>query len=169
MPVERALTWVGSRAPRLPLWANYGLATWFGCGFAPVAPGTVGALGALPLFALLSWADHWLLSVSLISSLTIMGAVSGQVVATHRNDEDPSLVVIDEVVGALIALTFVMHAPLVFQALAWGLFRLFDITKPGIIRRLEHTRPIGLGIMLDDVCAGLLAGVVALAAYGIWF
>lgn len=166
--IARTLNRVGTLVPRLSLWTHYCLATWFGVGFAPFAPGTMGALAALPLFWLLAYVSSWPVTVAVITVLTVAGGVSGHAVAGHRGDEDPALVVIDEVVGVLIALAFVMHAPLGFQALAWVLFRVFDITKPGIIRRLEHTRPIGVGIMLDDVCAGLLAGVLALLVYNVW-
>lgn len=144
--------------------AHYAFATWFGCGFAPLAPGTVGSLGAVPLFWLVSHADSLWVNLVAIVLTSVAGAWSAHVVARHRSDDDPGLVVIDEVAGVLIALTAVQSYGWQYQALAWGLFRLFDITKPGPIRTLEHTRPIGVGIMLDDLLAGLLAGAVAFGA-----
>lgn len=155
----RPLTW--------PMRCHFALATWFGCGLSRLAPGTVGSLGALPLvWGLLQIQNVWL-NVSLIVALSAAGAWSAHAVATHLGDEDPSLVVIDEVAGVLIASTWVMFADYRFQILAWVLFRFFDITKPGPIRTLEHTKPIGLGIMLDDLLAGLVAGLVAYSAASI--
>lgn len=158
--------------PRAPLsWAlrlHYLLATWFGLGFSPVAPGTVGSLGTVPLCLALSHLDMFEVNVALIVALSATGAWSAHAVARHRNDEDPGLVVIDEVAGVLIAFTFVMHSGWPFQLLAWGLFRVLDITKPGPIGTLEHTKPTGLGIMLDDLLAGVVAGCLAYAAALVW-
>lgn len=161
-----------SETPRQPLtpvtgWVkfHYVVATWFGCGFAPWAPGTVGSAGALPLLVGLAYLDNFALSLFAAFAASALGARSAHVVATHRHDDDPGLVVIDEVAGVLVAWLFVAHCPLWIQALAWVLFRLFDITKPGPIATLEHTRPIGVGIMLDDLLAGLVAGVLALGIH----
>jgi phosphatidylglycerophosphatase A len=142
---------------------HYTVATWFGCGFAPFAPGTFGSLGAIPLVVALGSLDNRFASVLTLVALCILGARSAHVVAQVRGDDDPSLVVIDEVVGVLVAWLWVAHGPIWIQALAWLLFRLLDITKPGPIATLEHTRPIGVGIMLDDLLAGFLAGFTALA------
>lgn len=164
----------GERSPRLTatgvapmsftLWAHYALATWFGCGWSKIAPGTVGSLGAIPLLWVLSRAQSVWLNVALIVLLSVLGARSAHVVAKHRGDDDPGLVVIDEVAGVLIAFTWVQSADYRFQVAAWVLFRLFDITKPGPIATLEHTKPTGVGIMLDDLLAGLVAGVLAYSA-----
>lgn len=150
------------------LWYHYALATWFCCGFAPFAPGTVGALGAVPVLVGLHWLDSTLASFGVLAILCAAGARSAHVVALHRQDDDPSLVVVDEVAGVLVAWLWVSHGPIWVQVLAWLLFRLFDITKPGPIATLEHTRPIGVGIMLDDLLAGLLAGLLARGAYVGW-
>jgi phosphatidylglycerophosphatase A len=144
------------------LWFHYSVATWFGCGFAPFAPGTVGSLGTIPLVAALAYIDATWLSLLITLLACVCGARSAHVVARHRRDEDPSLVVIDEVAGVLVAWQFVSHCSWWIQALAWLMFRVLDITKPGPIAKLEHTRPIGVGIMLDDLLAGFVAGGVAL-------
>ena len=144
---------------------HYVIATWFGCGFAPFAPGTFGSLGAIPLVLALGWFGSTPLAVVVLLLLCVVGARSAHVVAQHRHDDDPGLVVIDEVAGVLVAWLFVASGPWWIQGLAWLLFRLFDITKPGPIATLEHTRPIGVGIMLDDLLAGLLAGALALAVH----
>lgn len=151
-----------------PLRFHYVVATWFGCGFSPIAPGTAGSLGTIPLCLALSHLGMPWVNVALICALSATGAWSAHAVARHRNDEDPGLVVIDEVAGVLIAFTFVMYSSWPFQVLAWGLFRVLDITKPGPIGTLEHTKPTGLGIMLDDLLAGFVAGCVAYGAALVW-
>lgn len=152
----------------LALRVHYVLATWFGCGYSPIAPGTAGSLGVLPLCWALSHVGSVAVNCGVIVVASVWGAYSAHRVALHRDDEDPGLVVIDEVAGVLIALTFTMFCAWPFQVLAWVLFRVLDITKPGPIGTLEHTKPIGLGIMLDDLLAGVVAGAVAWAVAGAW-
>jgi phosphatidylglycerophosphatase A len=82
-------------------------------------------------------------------------------VAQDSGTDDPSWVVIDEVVGTLLALVWVREAELWIQAIAFVAFRVLDIVKPPPIRQAEHAQPPGLGILLDDVIAGLLAGALA--------
>lgn len=136
------------------------LSEWFGCGRSPFAPGTVGALGALPLYWLLrdqSSLIYWL-SVSVIS---VVGIAASNRAAALLQDEDPSRVVIDEVAGVLIALGFVRGQAWWLEAIAWLLFRAFDIGKPGPVDRVQYLSPPGLGIMADDILAGIFAGLVA--------
>lgn len=132
---------------------------WFGTGLSPVAPGTVGSLGALPLFFVLRqlpWAAYW--GVTLL--VVLLGVWAAERCTTLLGDDDPGSVVIDEVAGVLIALGFVQHAPYWILAAAWLLFRLFDITKPSLIDKAQELRPAGVGIMADDVLAGLAAGAL---------
>ena len=137
-----------------------GLATWLGCGLSPVAPGTVGTLGALPLY--------WVLKrlnppayFAVATAVTGIGVWAAQKEAERLDEEDPSSVVIDEVAGVLLALGFVRGRSLRAEVLAVALFRLFDIWKPGPIRTAERARPPGLGIMADDIAAGVAAGFLA--------
>lgn len=135
------------------------VATWFGCGYSPVAPGTVGTLGALPLaylLATLGTAPYWLGTVA----LTALGVWASGRYARDLGDEDPPSAVIDEVSGTLIAVGFVLGTGLVPVIAAILLFRLFDIWKPGPIDSVQHLHG-GLGVMADDVLAGILAGAVA--------
>lgn len=136
------------------------LALWFGCGRSPWAPGTAGALGAIPLYLLLKRL-HPLAYAATTVALTAAGVWASQKTAEALGEEDPSSVVIDEVVGALIALGFVRNGSLGAQGLAWLLFRAFDIAKPGPVDTLQDLKPAGVGIMADDVAAGLLAGLAA--------
>jgi phosphatidylglycerophosphatase A len=135
------------------------IATWFGCGHSRIAPGTVGSFGALPLhFALASAGRLPHAAATLV--LTLAGIWAAERVAMELKDEDPSSVVIDEVVGTLLALGIAWPLGLPAQIAAFALFRLFDITKPGPIDTVQRLRPPGLGIMADDVLAGLAAGGV---------
>ncbi|HEY8696565.1 MAG TPA: phosphatidylglycerophosphatase A [Rhizomicrobium sp.] len=134
------------------------LATLWGLGRARYAPGTVASAAALPL----AWGIALLggrvsLLVAAIAALAI-GAWASEVYARDTNNSDPSECVIDELAGQWIACAF---APLSLPAyaLAFLLFRVFDITKPWPIRRIERLHG-GIGIMFDDVAAALLAGAI---------
>jgi len=134
------------------------VATWFGCGLSPLAPGTVGSFGTLPLWWLLAQRGallYWVVTLG----LTLLGTWASQRTAQALGDDDPSSVVIDEVVGTLLALG-IGGGGLAAHGAAFVLFRFFDIKKPGIIDRVQHLRPAGVGIMADDVLAGIAAGVL---------
>jgi phosphatidylglycerophosphatase A len=134
--------------------------TWFGCGQSPKAPGTVGSLGALPLHFLLirlPLAYH----VGAIVLVTVLGTWAAQRISDALGQEDPQRVVVDEVAGVLIAMGCVRLSPWWMAAVGFALFRFFDITKVGPIRAAEHARPAGVGIMADDLVAGVFAGILA--------
>ncbi len=133
------------------------LGQWFLSGRSKYAPGTCGSAAAIPFFFALReiplplyWAVTALVSLGGIGISNRCAALLGE--------KDPSSVVIDEVAGVFIAMGCVMHGPLWVLGLAWGLFRLFDITKPWIIDRVQYLQPPGLGIMADDLLAGACAG-----------
>jgi phosphatidylglycerophosphatase A len=126
----------------------------------------MGALGALPLhyaFCRLQSLTHALL----VLALTGIGFYASQRAAVAAGDEDPSAVVIDEVAGTLIACWFVRDRGWLPTLIAFALFRFFDITKPWLIDRAQHVGPPGVSIMLDDILAGLVAGVIAFYV-GFW-
>lgn len=142
-------------------WLARAIATWFGCGYSPKAPGTVGTLGTLPLCYVLSRQStlvYWLATLF----ITVLGVWSSTRYAADAGVEDPQAVVIDEVSGTLIAVGLALSGGLVPALLAVALFRLFDIWKPGPIDSAQNL-PRGWGIMADDVLAGLAAGLVAAA------
>lgn len=160
-----------------PRWMGW-IATWFGCGYAKKAPGTVGSLGALPLFALLSCASflagdacarcvcpayYW----GAVAALALLGTVCADRVARAAGTSDPQHVVIDEVVGVLIAMGMVQFLQPAALVVAWLLFRLFDIWKPWPLSAAERAKPIGLGIMLDDLLAGAVAGGLTLFIFSL--
>jgi phosphatidylglycerophosphatase A len=161
------------RPERKTRWA-WTFATFFGAGYLRPGPGTYGSIAAVLLWYLLARATHpgpFLLALSTAITavlVTAIGITASTLVARESGRHDPGFVVIDEVAGQLVALILTPA----FGQRAWAhivlallLFRLFDITKPQPIRRLEAL-PEGAGIMLDDIAAGLfalLAGVLLVA------
>lgn len=137
------------------------LATWFGCGANKTAPGTVGSFGAIPVhlgLRLLPAPLH----LAAIVGITAVGVWASNEMAEAMGVEDPQCVVIDEVAGTLLAMGMVRNSSITVQLLALGLFRLFDVWKPGVIDTVQNAKPEGVGIMADDVLAGILAGAVSL-------
>ena len=141
------------------------IASVFGIGYFPFASGTVASLAAMPLAALilLHGGGIALAAASLIAFAIGVWACGDHVRATGR--EDPSECVIDEVAGQWLACAFASTS-LPSLALAFFLFRLFDIWKPWPVGWADRELPGGLGVMADDMIAGLMAGVlVALTGY----
>ncbi len=142
------------------------IGTGFGAGFSPVAPGTAGALLAtlvwLGLSLVLSDLALLWLTVALILVFTAAG-----VWAADRLEpcwgEDPSRVVVDEMVGVWIALLAAPAGHAGYAVAAFALFRLLDIFKPLGIRRMESL-PGGVGVMMDDVLAGVYSFIILIAA-----
>ena len=142
--------------PRAPLWASL-VATFFGIGHLRPGPGTWGSATTVILWWLLArsipsgW-QPWV-AVSLALAAILAGIPAATRVARASGRKDPQFVVIDEVAGQLITL---VAAPIAWQSLLLGfiLFRGFDIVKPWPVRRLERL-PEGVGIVIDDVAAGL--------------
>ena len=148
-------------------WWAWTVATFFGAGFGKPGPGTWGSVAAVLLWAacaLLLHPSALALNIALLFGIVltlVFGIPAATVVARESGRKDPGFVVIDEVAGQWIALLG-SHANWRHALLALVLFRLFDITKPYPIRRLEAL-PEGWGIVLDDVLAGLYAlGVASL-------
>ncbi len=146
--------------------AAWVVATWFGCGLTRPAPGTVGTLGAIPLYLLAARWGHG--GVALAAAVvTGVGVWAATVVERHLGQKDPQVVVVDEVAGFLV--TMLPAAP-TWRSVAAGfvVFRLLDTLKPWPIRRFEALEG-GWGIVLDDVAAGVVgaAAMGALAAWGV--
>lgn len=152
------------------------IATFFYVGYLKPAPGTWGALVALPL----AWLLHIAGGPLLLSAAAVIALVAGFYATTSyvrgRPDHDPKEVVIDEVAGQWIALL-----PVSFGAAAMGadvlrlwpgwvaafvLFRLFDIWKPGPIGRADRLET-PYGVMFDDALAGVFAALVTLLLAGL--
>jgi phosphatidylglycerophosphatase A len=137
------------------------LATWFGCGLVPKAPGTAGSLGALlPAVALSKAVTLDGAALALTGALLFGPAVwAADVTAREMRSKDPQVIVIDEVVGQCITFAGATHLNWKSWVAGFVLFRVFDMTKPFPIRRLEGL-PGGLGIVADDAAAGVYAAVV---------
>lgn len=133
------------------------LATGFGSGYSPLAPGTAGTVVGLVLFLPLSW----LPPLGQLAA-TVLTFGLGLFVSTHvcrrLAIKDPGIVVIDEVVGMWVSLLFLPLTPAV-ALLGFLLFRLLDMIKPYPARQFEAL-PEGLGIMADDVMAGIYVNLV---------
>lgn len=141
-------------------WFWLAIAEWFGTGRLPKAPGTFGSIAAIPLALLLErqgLSNYWIITLL----VTALGTLASEKASHLLGEKDPQSVVIDEVVGVLLAFGFLIDGPMWAKALAFGLFRLLDIKKPGPIYRLQFLKPQGVGIMADDVLAGLVAGALA--------
>jgi phosphatidylglycerophosphatase A len=142
--------------PRAPLWANL-VATFFGIGNLRPGPGTWGSAATVLWWWLLarSIVPGWQPWVAILLALAaiLAGIPAATRVARASGRKDPQFVVIDEVAGQLITL---IAAPIAWQSLLLGfiLFRGFDIVKPWPVRRLERL-PEGVGIVVDDVAAGI--------------
>lgn len=142
-------------------------------GLAPKAPGTVGTLVSLPFGVLILayFGPQTLFLAALL--LTLIGVKAVNKYQEHSESHDDSRIVIDELVGMWLALSIAPgiftplnelltldNGMLVQIILSFVLFRYFDIRKPSIIGRIDREAPGGYGVMLDDVLAGIAAGIV---------
>ena len=134
-------------------WCFFGLG--FGSGLAPRAPGTFGTLAAIPLYAFLMHA-----SPEIYLATTVLLFIAGIPICFFTEKkvgiQDHSGIVWDEIVGFLLTLTL-LPPNMTSLTLGFIFFRLFDILKPWPIRWFDRKVHGGLGIMLDDAIAGLLA------------
>ena len=151
--------------------ARFLLITSGGLGLAPFATGTFGTLGGIAVAVVLQlvWTGTSLtvaLSVA-AAALLVLGCSMTSFVERTFPHKDPGAFVLDEVVGYLVALAIVVawrgEAGVLTHAVTFFAFRGFDVIKPFPADRLERV-PGAPGIMLDDVMAGIYAGVAALLA-----
>jgi phosphatidylglycerophosphatase A len=141
------------------------VATAFGSGYSPLAPGTAGsAVGLLLFWPMAGWRWPWQLGACL--ALFLVGAIAATRVAESVGLKDPGIVVVDEVLGQWVTLVALPFTP-VTAALGFLLFRVMDIVKPWPARDLERL-PGGWGIMADDVAAGLYAHLALRVGLLLW-
>ena len=135
------------------------LATLGPVGFLQPAPGSWGSAVAVVLAAILAILSTWLLEIATLL-VCLLGVLAAGRYQTVTSRHDAPEVVIDEVAGQWIAL---LAVPLDWRwyLLAFLLFRLFDILKPGPVRMAENL-PGGIGVMADDIVAGMLAAACLL-------
>lgn len=138
-------------------------ATVFYIGFLPGAPGTYAAAVTAAVFFAISYFGGVVpaLHLSAVGLITLAGVLASHEISAAAGEEDPSFIVIDEVAGQLLTYLFV---PMTILNLVLGFlfFRLFDIWKPFPIRKLEPL-PEGVGIMADDLLAGIYGSIVLFA------
>ena len=146
---------IGDVGYRPVLWVAFG----FGSGFVPKAPGTAGTLVAIPLVILIAQLPLFL-QIAVWVGTFFVGCFVCQIAADWLDESDPGAIVWDEIVGYCFAMALL---PLSLQTVVvtFILFRLADILKPWPISWVEKRVRGGLGIMLDDLLAGLLVNIVA--------
>ncbi len=159
--------------------------TTFGVGYGPIVPGTWGSMVGVGIYVFFSWfergaaqhaasrgfdleqaqAMHLVLNAVLLTVFCLIGIWASGRTAPIFGNSDPSQAVVDEVMGQLITFLFIpftLSWPLILGGFL--LFRLFDIWKPYPVRDMERL-PGGLGICLDDIIAGVYAGICLAVAY----
>jgi phosphatidylglycerophosphatase A len=134
------------------------LATGFGVGFSPIAPGTMGTLVAIPVYLLLSQIPFPLYELTLVTFFFFSSWISENA-EKHFGKKDDQRIVIDEVMGFLVTMLWVPKT-IFFVIFGFFLFRFFDILKPFPIRHLERRWKGGYGVVFDDVLAGIYANIV---------
>lgn len=143
------------------------IASGFGSGLSPVAPGTTGSLAALLPWLALRELPLWAHVAAIVLAFAL-GVWASNIVIGRLRIEDPGVIVWDEFVGQWIALM-----PLLWIAHNWSwivagfaLFRLFDVWKPWPVSWADRKVKGGFGVMLDDVLAGLYAAIALCLALG---
>ena len=146
------------------------IATYLGFGLSPKAPGTVGSAATLPLAFILAYFTGTYGIIIAAVLLAVIGIWATDVIIRNQEEKDPGKVVIDEVVGQLLAFVFVGDN-LYHNADLWWLyligfaaFRFFDIKKMGPVKWFDTHVKNAFGVMMDDVCAGLFAAVIVWGA-----
>ncbi len=148
------------------------IATWFGSGLLPIAPGTWGSLAAVPFAYIISIYTCPYALIGGTVTLFFIGIWAADKVEKHSQKKDPGLIVVDEVVGQWIALLplpflhtfldtnsfYIFSTPI--AVVAFLAFRIFDVWKPWPVNYADKHIPGGYGIMLDDVIAGMYALIV---------
>jgi phosphatidylglycerophosphatase A len=139
------------------------LATWvatvFGIGHAPVAPGTFGTLAAVPIAWLTAdWPVHSYLALTI--AVTLLGVAASHALDVRLGEHDSQRIVVDEVAGYLWTCVLLPRHDWRWLLAAFVLFRALDIGKPPPIGWIDRRVGGGWGVMLDDVAAGVLAATL---------
>jgi phosphatidylglycerophosphatase A len=138
----------------------HAVATVSGIGHMPVAPGTFGTLAAVPLAWALA-AHSWFTYAGITLAVTLVGIAASEWVERHSGEHDSGHIVIDEVAGYLWTCIAIPRHDWRWLLAAFVLFRVLDIAKPPPIGWLDRRVSGGLGVVIDDVVAGMMgAGVL---------
>ncbi len=139
------------------------IATAAGAGYSPIAPGTCGSVVG---FGIAVATAPWLGLAGFLGLTAVISAVgvwAAAVADRGWGSHDDQRIVVDEVAGYLVTIAFVDRASLALLLAGLVAFRAFDIVKPPPIRRIDRDVGGGLGVMLDDLVAGLMAGLLLFA------
>ena len=134
------------------------LATGFGVGFSPIAPGTLGTLIAIPIYYIVSTISSPIYEITLIASffLSVWISENAEIIFGKKDDQR---IIIDEIMGFFVTMLWIKRTAALIL-IGFFLFRLFDILKPFPIRHLEKRVKGGFGVVLDDVMAGAYANII---------
>ena len=138
----------------------------FGCGLSPVAPATVSSFAAVSLYYFIPVPGDSIILYSMIGVGFVIGVWATGTLSTATRP-DPSLAVMDEVIG-MWAHCLLLPKSILWLVAAFLLFRILDVVKPWPINRLERL-PGGLGIMADDLAAGLVGALILNTARMVFF
>ena len=139
------------------------MATCFGVGSIPFAPGTWGSLFAILLIYNIAFLQEWII----LATVLIVAFSWWVCVEIHKETKsDCSEIVIDEFAGMFVACMFIKH-DFISLVFAFLFFRFFDIVKPWPISWVDKNIKNGPGILIDDLLAGLFAGILMLSIFEI--
>lgn len=144
------------------------ISTWFYSGLSPKMPGTVGSLATLPAVWVLAWLGGWVAVLVFAVAAAAVGIWAADGYAKELGREDPGCIVIDETAGQALTL-LAAGTNLWLYLIGFVLFRLLDISKPGPVGWADRNIHGGLGIMLDDVIAGIIGGIILAGIRFYWF
>jgi len=138
---------------------NITISSGFFIGFIKIIPATFGTFLAIPIIYLINDFNMFY-KIIFVILLFIVGVLTSDYIEKYTNKKDPSFIVIDEIVGFIISF---LNIQLNFINIFLGfiIFRILDIIKPFYIHKIQNIKG-GLGIMLDDVAAGILTNIILL-------
>lgn len=142
------------------------IALGFGSGLSPKAPGTIGSIAAAVMWWFLYSDLSFAFQISFIMSGFAIGVIVSNWMIEKTGIQDPGFIVWDEFIGQWIAL-LLLPKTLLWYAIGFALFRLFDIVKRGPVGWADKRFKGGFGVMFDDVLAGLLASLIGYIA--LWY
>ena len=152
--------------PKLLKYPQAWIALGFGTGLSPIAPGSVASLAAAALWWLLLADLSLPIQAAIIAGGFVLGVWVSHWMIARTGIQDPGFIVWDEFIGQWLALLF-LPKTLIWYAIGFALFRLFDIVKKGPVGWADKRFKGGFGVMFDDVIAGFLAMTVTAIILGI--
>ncbi len=138
------------------------IATWFGSGLIPKAPGTWGSLASVPFGVALHYFFGIYGLLIAIALIAVIGTLCAHEFESQAHTHDDKRIVVDETLGQWIALLPLSYTHNWSILAAFVLFRIFDVLKPWPISYIDKHIPGAIGVMLDDALAGLIAGFILL-------